>query len=71
MKKSMCCNKDMIYLGKGRGPIMIFMGAYIYGCSQCGKLEWSLNKEKCKYKWYKFNKKQLKQLLRLEEDNNG
>ena len=50
MKKSMCCNKDMIYLGKGRGPIMIFVGAYIYGCSQCGKLEWSLNKEKCKYK---------------------
>ena len=33
MKKSMCCNKDMIYLGKGRRLIMISIGAYIYGCS--------------------------------------
>lgn len=45
MKKSMCCNTDMIYLGKGKSPIMIFIGAYIYCCSKCGRLEWSIEKE--------------------------
>lgn len=63
MKRSICCNKDLIYMGKGKGPINIFMDAYIYCCSKCGKLEWSLEKEKCKYKWYKYDKEKLRALL--------
>ena len=38
-KLSMCCNADMIYCDKGKSPIMIFVGAYIYCCSKCGKIE--------------------------------
>lgn len=63
MKKSMCCNEDMIYLGKGKCPITVFIGAYNYACNKCGKLEWSTEKEKCKYKWYKYDKDKLKALL--------
>ena len=63
MKRSICCNKDLIYMGKGEGPIHIFTGAYIYCCSKCGKLEWSSEKEKCKYKWYKYDKEKLRTLL--------
>ncbi len=66
MKKSMCCNEDMIYCGKGKPPIMIFVGAYIYCCYKCGKLEWSTDKEKCKYKWYK----EKNRLNNLEKEGN-
>lgn len=68
MKKSMCCCEDMIYLGKGRGPINIFIGGvYHYACNKCGKLEWSTEKEKCKYKWYKYDKDKLRKLLGVGE----
>lgn len=67
MKKSMCCNDDMIYCGKGKSPIMLFVDAYIYVCFRCGELEWSTKKEKCKYKWYKLDKNELKKILKLEE----
>ena len=42
---------------------MIFVGAYNYACSKCGKLEWSTEKEKCKYKWYNYNKDKLRKLI--------
>lgn len=62
MKKSMCCNEDVIYLGFGRDRIITFAlgGVYWYCCSQCGKIEWSSEKEKSKYKWYKYDKKIVK-----------
>lgn len=68
---SFCCNADMIYLGKNniRVPIRGVLGdTFNYCCSKCGKLEWSTEKEKCKYKWYKYDKEKLKKLL--EVDNN-
>ena len=68
-KLSMCYNVDMIYCGKGKSPIMIFAGAYIYCCSKCGKIEWSTDKEKCKYKWYEYDKNKLRELLGLEGNN--
>lgn len=43
---------------------MIFAGAYIYCCYKCGKLEWSTEKEKTKYKWYQFKKEELESLLK-------
>lgn len=68
MKKSMCCSEDMIYLGIGRGPIFQFLKPlYLYCCSKCGNIEWSTNKEKAKYKWYKCDKERLKELLRVKE----
>lgn len=42
---------------------MIFAGAYIYACNKCGKMEWSTEKERCKYNWYKYDKDKLKELL--------
>ena len=64
MKKSMCCNEDMIYMGEGISPIAKIIGAYIYCCYKCGKLEWSTEKEKTKYKWYHFKKEKLESLLK-------
>ena len=67
-KKSMCCKQDMIYLGKNYHPNVLILFErpnYIYACSKCGNLEWSFNKEKCKYKWYKYNKDKLKKLLKI------
>lgn len=66
MKKSMCCNADMIYLGRNdmRVPITQVIGnTYNYCCSKCGSCEWSTSKEKTKYKWYKFDKNKLKGLI--------
>lgn len=66
MKKSMCCNADMIYLGKSNihVPITQVIGnTYNYCCSKCGICEWSTAKEKCKYKWYKFDKEKLRKLI--------
>ena len=66
MKKSMCCNEDMIYLGKNNinSPITQFLGTtYNYCCSKCGNCEWSTEKEKTKYKWYKFDKDKLRRLI--------
>lgn len=66
MKKSMCCNVDMIYLGKNNihAPINQVIGdTYNYCCSKCGICEWSTEKEKCKYKWYKFDKEKLRKLI--------
>lgn len=66
MKKSMCCNQDLIYLGANYHPNMIAIQLaplFTYCCSSCGKLEWSTVKEKCKYKWYKYNKEKLKELI--------
>ncbi len=66
MKKSMCCHEDMIYLGKNNmnTPIRQFLGdTYNYCCSKCGSCEWSTEKEKSKYKWYKFDKNKLKRLI--------
>ena len=70
-KLSMCCNADMIYCGKGKSPIMIFVGAYIYCCSKCGRIEWSTAKEKCKYKWYNYDTNKLKELLGWEGNNDS
>ena len=69
MKKSMCCNADMIYLGRNnmRVPISQVIGdTYNYCCSKCGSCEWSTSKEKAKYKWYKFDKDKLKQLIGVD-----
>ena len=66
MKKSLCCNEDMIYFGKNYHPnVMVLFKKpnYIYCCYKCGKLEWSFQKEKCKYKWYKFSKEELKSIV--------
>lgn len=66
MKKSMCCNEDMIYLGKNNmnTPITQLVGdIYNYCCSKCGNCEWSTEKEKAKYKWYKFDKDKLRRLI--------
>lgn len=60
------CNGDLIYLGANYHPNMIAMqlaSLYIYCCSMCGQLEWSLTKEKCKFKWYKCDKDKLKELV--------
>lgn len=63
--KSHCCNADMIYLGKGRGPINVFLGGvYNYCCTKCGRLEWSTGREHTKYVWYKYDKDKLKELLK-------
>ena len=69
MKKSMCCNADMIYLGKNnmRVPISQLIGdTYNYCCSKCGSCEWSTSKEKTKYKRYKFDKNKLKRLIGVD-----
>ena len=69
MKKSMCCNADMIYLGKNnmRVPISQLIGdTYNYCCSKCGSCEWFTSKEKTKYKWYKFDKNKLKRLIGVD-----
>lgn len=69
MKKSMCCNKDMIYLGKNsiRTPIQSLIGTtFNYCCSKCGRCEWSTEKEKCKYKWYKYDTQKLRNLLKID-----
>lgn len=66
MKKSMCCESDMIYLGKNaiKAPITQTIGdMFNYCCSKCGKCEWSTEKEKSKYKWYKFDKRELEELI--------
>lgn len=66
MKKSMCCHEDMIYLGKNNmnTPITQLVGdIYNYCCSRCGSCEWSTEKEKVKYKWYKFDKDKLRRLI--------
>lgn len=65
-KLSFCCNKDMIYLGRNalKTSITQIIGiTYNYCCSKCGGLEWSTEKEKCKYKWYKYDKEKFKKLL--------
>ena len=72
IKKSHCCNEDMIYLGKNnmRTPIQLTIGdTFNYCCSKCGRCEWSTEKEKTKYKWYKFDRDKLKELLKLGDDN--
>lgn len=69
-KISMCCGVDVIYLGMNNKntPIQSYIGnVYNYCCSRCGSLEWSTKKEKCKYKWYKYDKAKLKKLLGLEK----
>lgn len=65
-KLSSCCEKDMIYLGRGLDTIFSFaLGKlYFYCCSNCGNLEWSSVKGRCKYKWYKYDKVKLKELLK-------
>ena len=67
----MCCNENMIYLGKNtiKTPITQLIGdIYNYCCSKCGKCEWSTEKERCKYKWYKYDKNSLKELLKAGEE---
>ena len=67
----MCCNENMIYLGKNtiKAPITQLIGdIYNYCCSKCGKYEWSTEKERCKYKWYKYDKNSLKELLKAGEE---
>ena len=66
MKKCFKCNSDMIYLGSHEGPIKIGP-VYNYVCINCHQIEWSTAKEKSKYKWYKFDKEELKKILELEE----
>lgn len=62
LAKSMCCNADKMYLGRGNGPISVFLnGLYLTCCVKCGRIEWSTDKEKVKYKWYK-HKNLLKEL---------
>lgn len=66
MKKlSMCCHADLIYLGCGRNLLFSFAlgNLYHYCCSKCGTIEWSTVKEKCKYKWYKYDIAKLRELL--------
>lgn len=65
MKKSMCCAEDLIYLGYGKNTLFSFAlgNLYNYCCSKCGTIEWSTEKEKCKYKWYKYDTKKLRELL--------
>ena len=73
MIKSHCCNADMIYLGKNdtRVPIHSVIGdTFNYCCYKCGRCEWSTVKEKSKYKWYKFDKDKLKELLNLDLGGN-
>ena len=67
-KLSMCCNKDLIYLGCGRNTLFSWAlgDLYHYCCSQCGTIEWSSVKNKCKYKWYKYYKQKLKDLLGIK-----
>ena len=65
MVKSMCCKADMIYLGKGKGPINVFLGGvYTYCCSKCGMIEWSTEREQTKYVWYKYDSDKLSKLLK-------
>ena len=53
MIKSMCCNADKMYLGKGEGPISnVLGGIYITCCTKCGRLEWCTERENVKYNWY-------------------
>ena len=68
--KSHCCNEDMIYLGKGKNTIFSYaLGElYHYCCSKCGKIEWSTEKEQCKYKWYKYDADKLKKLLGSDKE---
>lgn len=70
MKKSMCCNEDMIYLGKSsRGLLTPYIGEiYNYCCYKCGSLEWSTFKEKTKYKWYKIDKEKLKEIIGVDNE---
>ena len=59
MNKSHCCNDDLIYLGKEtKNSIFKFLdGVYLYACSKCGNIEWSTDKLKVKYKWYKLDER--------------
>lgn len=71
MKKSMCCNENMIYLGKTNNYHKFILSfslpiVYLYCCSECGNIEWSSYKEKTKYKWYKYDKQKLKKLIKLQ-----
>ena len=66
MKKSMRCKSDMIHLGKNaiKAPITQTIGYMFNYCrSKRGKCEWSTEKEKSKYKWYKFDKRELEKLI--------
>ena len=65
---SMCCKEDLIYLGYGRNILFSFAlgNLYHYCCSKCGCIEWSTQKYKCKYKWYKYDIGELRKLLGLE-----
>ena len=68
-KLSMCCKEEMIYLGKNdiRTPIQSVIGdTFNYCCSKCGRCEWSTEKEKTKYKWYKYDKERLRKLLNIK-----
>lgn len=75
MKKSMCCNEDMIFLGKNEHSNMIKLELtpmYYYCCCKCGKLEWEMpidKREPSKYVWYKYDKNKLKQLLKMRWNN--
>lgn len=67
MKKSTCCNEDMVYLGKNQKPKYssdFYIGIYWYCCNKCGKLEWCTDKEKTKYKWYTYDKEKLRKLIK-------
>ena len=67
-KLSMCCKQDMIYLGYGKNTLFSWaLGSlYHYCCCKCGNIEWSTTKDKCKFKWYKYDTQELRKLLKVE-----
>ena len=67
-KKCVSCKGDMIYLGIGKNAILNFVleKFYYYVCSECGSIEWSSVKDKCKYKWYRYDTQKLKDLLGIK-----
>ena len=71
LKKCMTCKSDMIYLGLGKSTILNFAleKTYMYICSECGSAEWSSEKERCKYKWYKFDRDKLEELFNMKEED--
>ena len=67
-KLSICCKAEMIYLGCGKNSLFSWAlgDLYHYVCSKCGTIEWSTEKEKSKYKWYKYDTQKLRKLLKIE-----
>ena len=71
MRTCMSCKGDLIYLGIGKNIFLNFaLGSPVYYCicSECGSIEWSSVKDKCKYKWYKYDKEKLKKLFKKHEE---